>query len=234
MVSSPPKYFKTPPLENGDRLTRYEFERRYSAMPHLKKAELVEGIVYIAATVRFQSHSEPHASIGGYLGVYAANSPNVATGINPTVRLDLDNEPQPDAVLLIEEKAGGQTRVSEDDYIEGAPELVVEIAASSAAIDLHAKKQAYRRNGVKEYIVWQVLDEKLSWFYWEEGEYLDLPADEDGILHSRTFPGLWLAANELLAGNMQQVLAVLQKGLSSTEREAFVRDLRGAKDAQSE
>lgn len=233
MVSSKHKYVTIPPLENGDRLTRYEFERRYNAMPDLKKAELIEGIVYITATVRFQSHSEPHASIGGCLGVYAANTPNVATGINPTVRLDLDNEPQPDAVLLIEEKAGGQTRVSEDDYIEGAPELVVEIAASSAAIDLHAKKRAYRRNGVKEYIVWQVLDEQLSWFYLEQGEYLDLPVDENGISRSRVFPGLWLAATELLEEDMQQVLAVLQRGVSSPEHEAFVQELAQAKEMQS-
>ncbi|MGD2181576.1 Uma2 family endonuclease [Lusitaniella coriacea] len=234
MVSSLPKCFQIPPLENGDRLTRYEFERRYNAMPHLKKAELIEGIVHMAAALRFRSHGQPHANIAIWLGLYQTATLEVALAIEPTVRLDSDNAPQPDAVLLIEEKAGGQTRVSEDDYIEGAPELVVEIAASSAAIDLHAKKQAYRRNGVKEYIVWQVLDEKLSWFYLDKGEYLDLPADEDGVLRSRVFPGLWLAANELLAGNMQQVLAVLQRGLSSTEREVFVQDLRSAGDAQSE
>jgi Uma2 family endonuclease len=232
MISSTPKYLTIPPLENGDRLTRYEFERRYHAMPHLKKAELIEGIVYLTATVRFQSHSEPHASIGGYLGVYAANTPNVATGINPTVRLDLDNELQPDAVLLIDPRSGGQSRLSEDGYLEGAPELVVEIAASSAAIDLHAKKRAYRRNGVKEYIVWQVLDKQLSWFYLENGEYLDLPVDADGVLRSRVFPGLWLAATELLEGKMQPVLAVLQRGLNASEHEAFVRNSIGVRDAQ--
>ena len=116
-----------------------------------------------------------------------------------------------------------KTAISDDGYIEGAPELIVEIAASTASIDLHAKKQAYRRNGVNEYIVWQVLDEKLSWFYLENGEYLDLPADDDGVLRSRVCPGLWLAAMELLAGNMQSVLAVLQSGLSSVEHQTFVR-----------
>jgi Uma2 family endonuclease len=141
------------------------------------------------------------------------------------VRLDLDNEPQPDAVLLINEEAGGQSRLSDDDYIEGAPELVVEIAASTVAIDLHAKKQAYRRNGVKEYIVWQVLDRKISWFYLEKGEYLDLPADTDGIIRSRVFPGLWLAVAPVLAGNMQPVLAVLQEGVQSPEHAAFVQKL---------
>jgi Uma2 family endonuclease len=132
MVSSTPQSLTIPPLENGDRLTRYEFERRYNAMPHLKKAELIEGIVYMAAALRFRSHGQPHSRIMTWLGVYETTTLGVALGIEPTVRLDLDNEPQPDAVLLIEENSGGQARVSEDDYIEGAPELVVEIAARAS------------------------------------------------------------------------------------------------------
>lgn len=226
MVKTPPQHRTIPLLENGDKLTRYEFERRYNAMPNLKTAELIEGIVYIMpAALRFKSHGQPHAWILTWLGTYEAATPGVALGVEPTLRLDLDNEPQPDAVLLINPEAGGQVRLSEDDYIEGAPELIVEIAASSVAIDLHAKKQAYRRNGVKEYIVWQVLDRKLSWFYLEQGEYLELATDSSGILQSRVFPGLWLAVAELLTGNMRSVLNFLQAGLQSPEHAAFIQKL---------
>lgn len=225
MVKTPSQHLTIPPLENGDRLNRYEFERRYNAMPSLKKAELIEGIVYMPAALRFKSHGQPHGRIMTWLGTYEAMTPGVALGDAPTVRLDLDNEPQPDAVLLITPEAGGQARLSDDDYIEGAPELVVEIAASSVAIDLHAKKQVYRRNGVKEYVVWQVLDQKISWFYLEKGEYLDLPIDTEGIIQSRILPGLWLAVAELLAGNMQRVLAVLQEGVQSPEHAAFAQKL---------
>lgn len=226
MVKTPSQPWTIPPLENGDKLTRYEFERRYNATPNLKKAELTEGIVYIMpAALRFRSHGQPHGWILTWLGTYEAATPGVALGVEPTVRLDLDNEPQPDAVLLIAPEAGGQTRLSEDDYIEGAPELVVEIAASSAAIDLHGKKQAYRRNGVKEYIVWQVLDQKLTWFSLQQGEYLELVPDNEGVLQSRVFPGLWLGVTELLAGNMQAVLRLLQAGLQSSEHEDFVNKL---------
>ncbi|MBD1852079.1 Uma2 family endonuclease [Leptolyngbya sp. FACHB-711] len=216
---------KIPPLENGDRLTRFEFERRYSAMPQLKKAELIEGIVYMPAALRFRSHGQPHSWIMGWLTNYAAVTPGVLTGDAPTVRLDLDNEPQPDAVLLIDEAFGGQSRLSEDDYIEGAPELVIEIAASSAAIDLHAKKTAYRRTGVQEYIVWQVLERKLDWFYLSEGDYLSLPVDADGMIKSQVFPGLWLAVEALLSGDLQQVLAVVQQGTRLPEHAAFVQKL---------
>ena len=151
----------TPPLESGDRLSRFEFERRYQAMPHIKKAELIEGVVYVASPLRFRSHARPHGHIITWLGTYEASTPQVALGDNATVRLDLDNEPQPDVILLIQ-SAGGQARLTEDDYVEGAPELVVEVAASSAANDLYDKKNAYRRNQVQEYIVWQIFENKLD------------------------------------------------------------------------
>ncbi|MBD2004555.1 MULTISPECIES: Uma2 family endonuclease [Cyanophyceae] len=225
MVRIPPhqKHEPIPPLESGDRLNRYEFERRYNFMPHLRKAELIEGVVYMPAALRFKSHGQPHGNLIIWLGNYKVATPGIELGIEPTVRLDLDNEPQPDAVLMIEEQAGGQARLSEDDYIEGAPELVAEIAASSAAIDLGDKKRAYRRNGIREYIVWQVFEQRLDWFYLQEGEYVPLPVDQDGVIRSQVFPGLWLAANDLLTGNMGRVLAVLQEGLAAPEHTAFVQ-----------
>jgi Uma2 family endonuclease len=225
MVKIPSNPQLIPPLENGDRLTRYEFERRYDSMPHLKRAELIEGVVYMAAALRFRSHGQPHASLMTCLGNYMVATPGVALGDAPTVRLDLDNEPQPDAVLLIEERCGGRSRLSDDDYIEGSPELVVEIAASSAAIDLGDKKRAYRRNGIPEYIVWQVFDRQVDWFCLVEGDYVSLPVDADGTMRSRVFPGLWLAVEDLLAGNMVRVLAVLQAGLAAAEHEKFVQQL---------
>jgi Uma2 family endonuclease len=225
MVKTPSEHRLIPPLENGDRLTRYEFERRYNTMPQLRRAELIEGVVYMAAALRFRSHGEPHSDIMGWLWTYKVATPGVVLGDAPTVRLDLDNEPQPDAVLLIESQYGGRSRLSEDDYIEGAPELVVEIAASSAAIDLGDKKRAYRRNGIPEYIVWQVFDRKVDWFCLQEGEYISLPIDADGTIRSRVFPGLWLAVEDLLAGNMVRVLSVLQAGLAAAEHGAFVQQL---------
>jgi Uma2 family endonuclease len=209
-----------PPLENGDRLTRHEFERRYSATSPIKKAELIEGVVYVPAALRFRSHGQPHANLIGWLWFYTIATPGVELGDNPTVRLDLDNEPQPDAVLLID---GGQARISEDDYIEGAPELIIEVAASSAAYDLHDKKRAYRRNGVQEYIVWRVYENQLDWFRLEAGEYILLEPDAMGIIRSVVFPGLHLAVSALLSGEMTIVLEVLQVGLNTPEHQEFIR-----------
>lgn len=214
-----------PPLENGDLLSRAEFERRYTAMPRLKKAELIEGIVYMASPLRFEPHAEPHANLIGWLWNYKIATPGLRLGDNPTVRLDTDNEPQPDAVLLIDASCGGQSRFDEEGYIEGAPELVAEIAASTASIDLRDKKRVYRRNGVKEYLVWQVMEERFDWFSLQDGEYISVTPDVAGIIRSQVFPGLWLAVSALLAGDMLQVIATLQNGLASNEHQQFLQQL---------
>ena len=214
-----------PPLENGDRLTRAEFERRYAAMPHLKKAELIEEVVYVPSPVRYRHHGAPHALLIGWLVQYAAGTPGVGVSDNSTVRLDLDNEPQPDALLLIDPACGGQTHFSSDDYIEGSPELVAEVASSSVSYDLHAKLHAYRRNGVREYIVWRVLEQAIDWFVLRAGQYEPLPVDANGLLRSEVFPGLWLDPGALLRGELATVLAIVQQGLASPEHATFVARL---------
>ncbi|MFB2838233.1 Uma2 family endonuclease [Floridanema evergladense] len=223
MISATTSSGLTPPLENGDRLTRFEFEHRYSAMPNLKKAELIEGIVYMASALRITQHGEPHAHIMLWLGFYKAFTPNLQLGDNCTVRLDLDNEPQPDALLRIE--VGGQSTISQDGYVESAPELIVEIAASSVSLDLHQKLNVYRRNGVQEYLIWRVYDEEFDWFRLNVGEYIKIESNQDGIIHSQIFPGLWLDKTALLAGNLARVLEVLQQGLATQEHQDFVQKI---------
>jgi len=214
-----------PPLENGDHLTKEEFERRYNAMPKTIKAELIEGKVYISSPVRWKSHGEPDNKMNIWIGTYSVFTPGVSAASNATISMDDINEPQPDAALRIIEASGGQSLLGDDDYLEGAPELVVEVAASSATYDLREKKEAYRRNGVQEYIVWAVYDRQLQWLRLEAGQYVSLHPDEDGVIRSRTFPGLWLDIEALLKDDMAKVLAVLQQGLASSEHKDFVKRL---------
>ncbi|EKV02947.1 hypothetical protein Lepto7375DRAFT_5216 [Leptolyngbya sp. PCC 7375] len=208
-----------PPLESGDRLTRPEFERRYHAMPQVKKAELIEGLVYIASPLRAKAHGKPHARIMTWLGTYEAATLGVESLDNATVRLDADNETQPDALLRIEQR--GQSIISDDDYVEGAPELIVEIAASSASLDLGAKLHVYRRNQVQEYLVWRVYDHEFDWFKLQDSQYVQLSADSQDILHSHIFPGLWLDRTALLNGDLATVLQVLKQGLNTSEHQSF-------------
>lgn len=222
---------KIPPLENGDleeirsavRLTRLEFETRYQNMTHVKKAELIEGIVYLGSPVKINQHGAPHANIMTWLGFYKAYTNGVQIGDNCTVRLDPENEPQPDALLRIEK--GGQSLITEDGYVEGAPELIVEIAASTVSIDLHDKLKAYRRNQVKEYLVWRVDDNEIDWFRLKEEKYIKLQADEKGIIESEIYPGLWLDVNSLLKGDLATVLNVLQQGINTSEHKKFAEEL---------
>lgn len=212
---------EVPTLENGDQLTRPEFERRYEAMPYLKKAELIEGVVYMPSPVRYEGHGRQHAALNGWLVVYSASTPGVAVGDNATVRLDLDNEPQPDVLLRFTN--GGQSHVSADGFLEGPPELVAEVASSSVAYDLHQKLDVYRRHGVREYVVWRTLDNAIDWFVLRDGRYDILPASEGELYKSETFPGLWLDAAAMLRGDLAEVLRMLREGVAGHEHAEFIQ-----------
>ncbi|MEE8391613.1 MAG: Uma2 family endonuclease [Anaerolineae bacterium] len=215
-----------PPLDPGDRLSRAEFERRYHAHPEIKKAELIEGIVYVASPIHHTKHGQPHGWMITWLGTYAAATPGVDLGDNTTVRLDFENEVQPDALLRLEPALGGRSRVTEDDYLEGPPELIVEIAASSAAYDLHDKRRVYARNGVQEYLAVQMYEQRIDWFILREGVYETLSPDESSVLRSQVFPGLWLQPSAFWAGDLATMLAVLQQGLDAPEHAAFAAHLQ--------
>lgn len=178
--------------------------------------------------VRQKRHSGPHTDVIAWLHNYMAATPGTDTGDNATVRLDLDNEPQPDAVLYIEPEYQGQVRISEDDYIEGAPDLVAEVTSSSASYDLGDKLKAYRRNGVREYVVWRVLDREVDWFILREGTYQRHAPAADGLFKSEAFPGLWLDATALLARRHADVTKALQAGLATPEHASFVGHLEAA------
>ncbi len=214
-----------PPLENGDRLTRAEFERRYESTSKVVKAELIEGEVHIHSPVGLKKHAIPHVDLIAFLGTYRAFTPGVEGGCNTTVRLDIDNELQPDSLLYIEPDCGGRFKIDEDDYINGGPELVGEVASSTVSIDLGKKLHVYRRNQVQEYIVWRVLDREIDWFYWDNGSFQRLAEDAGGVTKSRALPGLWLDTAAIVRGDFVRAHAVLQQGLQSPEHAAFVAKL---------
>jgi len=210
-----------PPLRAGDRLTRDEFERRYNEMPEINKAELVEGVVYMPSPVSAEGHGVPHFKFNGWLFLYDMQTPTVEGGDNSSLKLDIDNMPQPDGYLRLLPEHGGQSKIVEG-YIEGPPELILEVAASTESHDLHDKFNAYRRNGVREYLVWRVRDRAIDWFVLRQGRYERLQPDENGIFKSTAFPGLWLDAAALVDRDMPRVAEVLRQGTSSREHAEFV------------
>jgi len=226
-VAAPPRR-GTPPLVAGDRLTRDEFLRRYKAMPHLNKAELIDGRVYMPP-ISHEGHSGPTSDLGYWLASYRIATPGVDSGDNGTVLLDLDNAPQPDNYLFVRPEHGGQVEIDADGFIDGGPELVAEVAATSASYDLHEKLHAYRRNGVKEYIVLRTRDRALDWFILRGSVYERLEPGEDGIHRSETFPGLWLDAAALIGRDMKRVSDMGALGLASDKHGEFIKTLPPAK-----
>ena len=215
-----------PPLQNGDRLTRSQFLERYEAMPPNVKAERIEGIVYMpAAAVSASFHGDQHANALLWLGTYAVDTPGVRASDNSTIALDLDNDPQPDAFLRILPTHGGRTKLTKEGYIEGAPELVAEITASSLTYDLGAKLNSYRRAGVNEYLMHRTYDGEFDWFVLRDGQYQRMARDGEGFYRSEAFPGLWLHADAMVAGRLAEVLAVLRRGIASAEHADFVNKL---------
>jgi Uma2 family endonuclease len=217
-----------PPLKDGDHLTRDEFMRRYEAMPDLKKAELIEGMVHVPSPVRHRHHGNPHATLVGWLFYYRARTPGTELGDNSTVLLDVGSAPQPDAVFFIQPDRDGQVTLDVNGYIVGAPELVAEVAASSVSYDLHEKLRAYERNGVCEYIVWRIDDREVDWFILRNSRFEKLAPDDGGILNSKFFPGLKLDPAALVREDFDRLLAVLQSGLESPEHAEFVGRLQRA------
>lgn len=212
-------------LESGDRLTREEFERRYEALTDLKRAELIEGVVYVPSPVRLRRHGAPHSDLITWLGVYRVSTPGVVVGDNASIRLDTDNEPQPDAFMMIDPNHGGQARIDADDYVVGGPELVAEVSSSRVSYDLGPKLHVYRRNRVQEYLVWRVLDREIDWFVLRGSQYERLASDSEGILRSRIFAGLWLDASSLIAGDLVRVHDVLKQGLATPDHGALLQKL---------
>ena len=209
---------RIPPLVAGDKLTREEFLRRWEAHPEIKNAELLGGIVFMPSPLSLE-HAETDGDVGGWLFSYKVATPGTACGHSATSFL-LGDTAQPDVHLRIRPEYGGSSRV-EGKYLGGVPELLTEICRSSASYDLHVKLDLYQAAGIPEYLAILLFEREIRWHVLVNGRYQLLPADADGLWRSRTFPGLWLDGQALLAGNLQQVLSRLHDGLHSPEHKQF-------------
>lgn len=225
---------RVPPLENGARLTGEVFLRRYEGMPEVRKAELIGGVVYMSSSspVRVDQHGEPDNLMQAWLRLYQIGTFGVKASANSTTRLGVNDIFQPDASLRIIPECGGKARVDARGYLQGPPELVVEIAASTASLDAGEKLNGYRRAGVVECIVWRTEDGELDWWILEGGDYRGLAPEPDGVLRSKQFPGLRLDVRALLAGNDAQVVAALQQGLASPEHANLVAALKSKAESR--
>jgi Uma2 family endonuclease len=219
-----PQEMILPPLENGDHLDQKTFHARYEAMPEGTRAELIGGIVFMASPLK-PAHAHMHGRVMHCLFEYVDATPGTDAFDNATAILGEESEPQPDAYLIITPEKGGQMHLNAEEYLEGAPELIVEVASSSEAIDLHTKRNDYERAGVREYVVVALRHNQVYWFIARNGRFEELPPGADGIFRSEVFPGLWLDPAALLRRDAGRIREVLQQGLTSPEHAAFVARL---------
>jgi Uma2 family endonuclease len=211
-------------------LEQEAFHARYEAMSEDVRAELVGGVVYMPSPLK-RRHSRPHLKLASWMDLYEEATPGVECHDSVTVILGPESEPQPDACLIVLPEKGGQTRITEDDFLEGPPELIAEIALSSESYDLHDKKDDYERAGVKEYLAVVLRQKKVFWFASRRGRFVELPPGRDGILRSEAFPGLWLDPDALLRLDGKRLKEVLQPGLTTPEHAAFVASLAASRPA---
>jgi Uma2 family endonuclease len=210
------------PLRPGDYLCRDEFLHRWEAMPELKRAELIGGIVYMPSPLSV-AHGQMTSWVNGWLLLYAVHTPGCAVG-NATTWLMRKDAPQPDVHLRILPEFGGHSQPS-GSLVEGAPELAAEVCLSSTSYDLHQKKSLYESADVNEYVTVLLSEKEVRWHWLVSGSYQLLAPTPDGTLQSVIFPGLWLNVPALLKGDMLQVLESLNEGLRSFEHAAFVSRL---------
>jgi Uma2 family endonuclease len=219
-LRSPRPSFADDFLVNGDHLDQKTFHALYEAMPEDCRAELIGGVVYMASPMKVP-HGKMGPLVSAWLGEYQAATPGTEVLLGATAILGPSSEPEPDHCLRILPEYGGSSLTNDDDYLEGPPELIVEISHSTAAIDLHAKKDDYEAAGVKEYLVLALKSKQALWFQRRRGRFAPLRADADGVFRSRVFPGLWLDAAAILAFDRAATLAALRRGLASDEHSRF-------------
>jgi Uma2 family endonuclease len=217
----------TSPLNEGDHLTLDEFMRRWEAMPDLKRAELIDGIVHMPSPIS-DIHGEFHLQLSWWLASYVAVTPGCAARLASTWLMAKDSAPQPDLALKVLPEYGGQSKLK-GKYAAGAPELIVEVSHTTRARDTGKKRSLYERSGVREYLIVRPKEQHISWLELAQGKYHDLKPDADGLLQSRIFPGLWLDSTALWNGDLSGLAESTQRGAATAEHVTFVRKLAHSK-----
>ncbi len=212
-------------LENGDHMTQAEFHEFYKSYPKHVKFELIGGIVYRAAPVPWY-HNTYRSAVNFVLGLYLAGTPGIELGANATIILGEQSEPQPNLALRLLPEYGGRSKLNDEQYLEGAPELLAEIAYSDRVLELHEKKQDYQQAGALEYVVLDIENQELYWFDFRSNAVI---APRQGVYRSRAFPGLWIDAPALLALDSTRLVTVVRQGLAHRSHTVFVKRLEAAR-----
>jgi Uma2 family endonuclease len=174
--------FDTPPK------ARMSAEDYIASPQSAHKSDLIEGVFVMASPASFV-HSELQAFLLTTMRNFVnQHNRGVVLGENSAYRLNEDNVYQPDVSFLAHERMS----LAGEVYVEGAPDLAVEVLSpSSRRYDLVEKRVNYARFGVREYWVVDPIERTATVYELLQQEWVPVRA-EDGVLRSRVLDGFWL------------------------------------------
>lgn len=159
----------------------------YLGWPDELRCELIDGVVYDMSPAPTLEHQE---AIGALFAELRAAFKNRGGGDGPPdcrlfvapvdVILFEDSVVQPDIAVVCD-----PAKLADHRFIQGAPDLVVEVLSpSTAAKDLKQKRELYQRAGIPEYLAVHPIDHVAHYYRLDgEGRYGE--------------PAIWSGTDEL-------------------------------------
>ncbi len=208
----------TPPSPPGG--TSMTYEQFLDWLDEDTLAEWVDGKVVMASPA-----SDRHQEIAAFLFELLRTFVKVhALGVVRhapfQMRLNRPSGREPDLLYVA---AAHRDRIKET-YLDGPADLVVEIVSpESAGRDRGDKFYEYQAAGIPEYWLIDAEREAAEFYQLDErGRYQLVPADANGVYHSRTLAGIWLR----VAWLWQQPLPDAVDALLEIDGETYARYLR--------
>jgi Uma2 family endonuclease len=189
----------------------YTFEEFYALIPNGRKADLINGAIYMASPDNTQA-GELFMWLGGLVDLYVDEKDlGRVYGLRIAFRLDDGNGPEPDIAFVRKDRL----RLLRRGYFAGAPDLAVEIVSPDSIDRDYVKKRAqYQEAGVREYWIIDPLRQKVTWLRLDaKGKYREVRPRKGG-LHSQVLPGFWLRPEWLWQEPRPKKMKILQQILA--------------------
>ena len=195
----------SPLSPDSDLVTIEEF---YCLVPDGQKADLLDGVIYLASPDTRRSDRlsgfikfllQGYADIRGLGEVY---------GSRFAFELSQFRAPEPDIAFVRTERLH---LVSERRMV-GGPDIAVEIVSrDSRQRDYGEKKQLYAEAGVSEYWIVDPLQRRVEFHRLHAGHYELVPLEHNHIFRSVVLEGFWLEVEWLLTDPLPKAYEKLQE-----------------------
>jgi len=184
------------------------FERYYEIVDEKIRADLLDGKI-IRDSPAIPRDAFVATWLTNLIGTYNQKFDlGIVLTATVTVRLTAYNAPEPDIVFVRKSRQA----IVNDRYVDGPPDLCVEvISKSSRKYDRGRKFVLYAEHGVKEYWIIDPFKSAVEFYENRGREFVTIPPDEQGRVHSKVLPGLWLKPEWLIADPLPSFLEVLQE-----------------------